>query len=225
MNGDADDWAVTRMVELRQAGEQATFRIEWTVVRGTRIYTIAIRRQDGRIERAADWLHREEAMNSAWIEEQLLRNAALKYARAAFQPEEQRRRVKLALEITRRLGEPRKFTKLPSDTSDLLMPVEELDDVLELCRLTLQHAGTRVETVCSETGCPRDGDCPIHGKNRPGQCVTSEPAAGRYQVSGFSSDPDPEPRAESQELLSTAAERARQIKEELEAAVKRKEET
>lgn len=48
---DSDDWAVSRMVELRQAGEPARFRIQWVDRGGKRLYRVEIQRVDGVIER------------------------------------------------------------------------------------------------------------------------------------------------------------------------------
>jgi hypothetical protein len=54
---DSDDWALVRMVELRQAGEAARFRIEWVVRGGRRYYGVSIRRADGSIERMPEAPH------------------------------------------------------------------------------------------------------------------------------------------------------------------------
>lgn len=45
-----EDWAIDRMLELRQAGEKATFRVEWQSVGGRRVVRLGIRRQDGSFE-------------------------------------------------------------------------------------------------------------------------------------------------------------------------------
>lgn len=44
-------WALGRMVELRQAGEQARFRVVWQDYFEGREYRLEIRRADGVIER------------------------------------------------------------------------------------------------------------------------------------------------------------------------------
>jgi hypothetical protein len=51
---DSDDWALLRMVELRQAGEAARFRVCWMQRGHRRYYWLEIRRENGAIERCPD---------------------------------------------------------------------------------------------------------------------------------------------------------------------------
>lgn len=49
---NSDDWALSRVAELRAQGERATFRIDWRKrVDGPKVYSVTVRRADGTIER------------------------------------------------------------------------------------------------------------------------------------------------------------------------------
>lgn len=51
---DSHVWALARMVELRQAGEPARFRVCWMLRGNVRHYWLEIRRADGTIERCPE---------------------------------------------------------------------------------------------------------------------------------------------------------------------------
>lgn len=68
-------------------------------------------------------------------------------------------------------------------------------------RLVEQGGCTR--SLGSEEPCARDGDCPVHGKHRPGQCV---PLGEGLQASGFGLRVEnPDPAASSPQPLSIPA--------------------
>jgi hypothetical protein len=53
----------------------------------------------------------------------------------------------------------------------------EWGDRAEMVREMLDAAlSPALAQACKGAGCPRDGECPEHGRNRPGQCVS--PSAG-----------------------------------------------
>lgn len=72
------------------------------------------------------------------------------------------------IERVRRLTDAAESWNTGVDTDALR---EALSPAPAQCRCTNTEAFLRG----GNTGCPRDGDCPEHGKNRPGQCVTAQP--------------------------------------------------
>ena len=120
------------------------------------------------------------------LEELALRNAAIAYART-LQPEETRLRVQTAREVLGLLEERNPLTDREVFQRD------ELDGAERLARLTLLHAGEKqIQSGCVRHDCPRDGDCPVHGKNRPGQCV---PAGEQEKGSKEEKSPPRKPSA------------------------------